>query len=397
MSYQPEAPAREFGEGSLPRSRFGRFSRFRRPHVDIRSVKRSLTIALHALGAACVTAALISCSSGGSYHAPPTTVRAASIMQARVAPTAVLIVGDFENPERAQLNWRTVGTGMSEALSRALLDRGRYDVVIKPALSQQLLQLAGKSVPERDPSLEQVRSEHPEVDYVIIGAVTDFHHTTDLPVEIRPKNWIGHPIDEAIVAIDLVVVDVQNERLVAADHITGTARAGKTPTRELYRNVGFGSYVFWNTPLGEASRSAIANAVARIDALIPGVPAMPTYAGRTFGTAHIAQIISVRGVAITGGRDCGLLSEQVYALLPQAASVDDEGNLLRDQSTGKLLLVRIDESRGAEATGWLLGKCSDPRKLLGAQLRPVPSDEDPPRTAEPILQTAGAVAPLSER
>lgn len=312
-------------------------------------------------------------SSPRGYTAPPTSVRPSSIAQARSAPTAVLIIGEFENPQRASLNWRDIGPGISEALSRALLDRGRYDVIIKPALSRELQRLVANEAPERDPILAKVRAAQPDVDYVIVGTVTDFQHTTDLPVEIRPKTWLGNPKSEAIVAIDLVVVDVRNERLVAADHVTGEAPAGNEPSRTLYQNVAFGSYVFWNTPLGKASRSAIERTVGRIDALIPGVPAMPTYAGRPFGSACVAQLISRRGVAITGGRNCGLLPEQVYALAPSGSAIGDESSFLRDPVTGKLVLLKIDECRATEATGWLLGECGDVRQLIRAELRPVPA------------------------
>jgi curli biogenesis system outer membrane secretion channel CsgG len=351
----------------------------------------------HALALLAAPAWLGSCSSmsSSSYSAPPTSVRSSSMMQARHAPTAVLIVGDFENPKQSQLNWRDLGPGMSEALSRALLDRGRYDVIIKPTLSRRLQELVGQRSPESDPSLAEVRREHPEVDYVIIGAVTDFHHTGDLPLEIRPKTWLGNPRSDAIVAIDLVVVDLHNERLVAAEHITGTAPAGKTPTRTLYRDVAFGSYIFWNTPLGQAARSAIGRAVARVDSLVPGTPGMPTHAGKSFGSARVAQMISLRGVAIVGGRNCGLISEQIYALLPVGATADDAG-LLRDQSTGRLLLVKIDESRDAEATGWLLGKCSDPRLVINAALRPVPGSTGDPAGMTRSPRTMPLDAPLDE-
>lgn len=341
--------------------------------VDSSGVKHipfaSLSHALALFGAVVV---LASCaSSSNSYAPPPTTVRTSSIIQARSAPSAILIVGDFDNPKRSQVSWREIGPGMSEALSRALLNRGRFDVIIKPALSRNLQQLVNRSAPETDPSLDQVRREHPEVDYVVIGSVTDFSHTNDLPEEIRPRTWMGSSRSEAIVAIDLVVVDLRNERLVSAEHVTGTAAAGKTPTRTLYRDVAFGSYVFWNTPLGKASRAAIERAVNRIDSLIPSEPIMPTYAGKSFGNAQVAQMVSLRGVAITGGRNCGLLPEQIYALLP-TGSTNEEANLLRDQSTGRLLLIKIDESRDTEATGWLLGKCNDPRAVIGAKLRPIP-------------------------
>jgi curli biogenesis system outer membrane secretion channel CsgG len=292
----------------------------------------------------------------------------------------VIIVGDFDNPRQSSLGWRDIGPGMSEALSRALLNRGHYDVVIKPTLSRNLQKLVTQPSPERDPTLEQVRAEHPEVDYVVIGAVTDFQHTSDLPEEIAPRTWLGSPRREAIVAIDLIVVDLRNERLVSAEHITGTAPAGKTATRTLYRDVAFGSYVFWNTPLGRASTSAIQRAVARIDSLVPTFTAGPaTHSDSApaprmaFGSrqARIDRQTSLRGVDITGGRNCGLVPDQIYALLPMNAS-NDEDKLLRDPDTGRLLLVRIAASNDGAATGWLLGKCADPRQLVSATLRPVP-------------------------
>lgn len=333
-----------------------------------------------AFAGVCAALALGACQSSSSYTAPPTTVRSSSIMQARATATAVLIVGDFENPARTSLSWRDIGPGMSQALSRALLNRGQYDVIIKPTLSRDLQKLVGQTAPERDPTLEKVRQEHPEVDYVVIGAVTDFQHTTDLPDEIAPRTWTGSVKREAIVAIDLIVVDLRNERLVSAEHVTGEAPAGKTPTRTLYRDVAFGSYVFWNSPLGKASSNAINRAVARIDALVPALAAPETYASRGIGQARVAQLTSSRGVSITGGRNCGLLPNQVYALQPANASNDD-AQLLRDRDTGRLLLVKIHDASEGEASGWLLGKCADPLQLVSARLRPVPSGTNDAATA----------------
>lgn len=297
-------------------------------------------------------------------------------MHARATPSAVLIVGDFKNPARSSTGWREIGPGMSEALSRALLNRGRYDVIIKPALSRNLQKLAGESAPQEDPSLDEVRAAHPEVEFVVIGAVTDFQHTTDLPEELAPRTWTGSPRREAIVAIDLVVVDLRNERLVSAEHVTGTAPSGKTPSRTLYKDVAFGSYVFWNTPLGRASTNAIERAVSRIDALVPEMVPAGSYSiaasGSAWNEARIAQQTSLRGVEIAGGRNCGLLPNQLYALLPANAQTSDDA-LLRDVDTGRLMLVKIHDASEGSASGWLMGKCDEPQRLAGARLRPVPA------------------------
>lgn len=292
------------------------------------------------------------------FNRPPVAAARASADQAYaiVSERTVVAVGEFESPARSPIDWRDIGSGMSDALARALLNHDNFDVWIDAGISKQVAAVLRRSPTKRTQGLAQVHADYPEVDFVITGKVTDFHHTSELPGEV--SRWgIFKRRKEAIAAINFNVVDLQRQRVVAADHVFGAAGISNVPAQDLYQDLEFGSYLFWSTPLGKASRKAIERVIDRVVEVLPA----------HMGEPRILNLVAGRKVSITGGWSWGLVEGRRYYVCTQ----DDESSALRpilDPDTFQPLQIRINRVNKDSSTAWLLGKKPPDEDLRGAQL-----------------------------
>jgi curli biogenesis system outer membrane secretion channel CsgG len=283
-------------------------------------------------------------------YAPPPAV-ALSVYAQPVEPTrTVVAVAEFKNPDAPQLNWPDVGLEMTKAMRRSLFNTGDVEVHIAPEVERIVAQpgfLKGQGV----------FTEPVEVDFVIIGQVTDFHHTAALPKDASRWGLIGRR-HEAVVAIDWKIVDVKARRVVAADHTYGTAKASRKKTiDEMYEGLDASAYLFWNTPLGRAGHEAIDKAIASMYELLPThVSGLPT----------IVKVDGPRKLRLQGGWTWGLVEGQEFFLAQRA-----EGRPPRtiyDADTGLPLVARIGHVRKDASTAWLIGKPPADVDLEGAVL-----------------------------
>jgi curli biogenesis system outer membrane secretion channel CsgG len=267
----------------------------------------------------------------------------------------VVAVAEFANPDSPQLDWPDVGLEMTKAMRRAIYNNGNFEVRIAPEIEQKV------SLPGFLRSEGPVDGSPVEVDYVIVGKVTDFHHTAALPKDASRWGLFGRR-KEAVVAIEWRVVDVRARRVVAADHSYGTAEASrKKSIDELYAGLNVSAYLFWNTPLGRAAHQAVDRTIERMRELLPS---------RTSGQPTVLQVMGPREVSIKGGWKWGLAEGQELYVTEQP-----EGQMPRaiyDADTGRPLMVRIRTVRKDASTAWLLGKAPQEARLEGAILSPAP-------------------------
>lgn len=315
-----------------------------------------------------------SVSNPWSFDRPPAVAAAGDSARPVRGGRTVIAVARFGNPSASQLRWRDVGAGMSDALRRALLNEGKFEVRIDPQIERLLSQSA--------PRQRQVNGSAANVDFIVTGTVTDFHHTAALPAQVSRRGLFGTR-SEAVVAIQWSIVDARTRRVVAADHIYGTARAGKDPQiKEMYSGVAFGSYLFWSTPLGRASRQAVERTMDRIR------EKLPSYAG----DPRIVKHDGMRKITVVGGWAWGLTKGQeyyVYAAHPDEVATAAAPRPVYDPDTGRPLMVRINRVGKESSTAWLLGKPPVEVDLLGAFL-----SRDQP--ASPEIPAPGADAVLAD-
>jgi curli biogenesis system outer membrane secretion channel CsgG len=320
-------------------------------------IARALKIA-----ATVVLVAMVGCARPSNpwvYAEPPAVSLTAAARPVDHGRT-VIAVATFTNPDLPQLDWPGVGAELSRAMRRSLYNDTDFEVRIAPEIEQAASNPA---------FLDKTSGQRPvEVDFVVIGQVTDFHHTAGLPKDVSRWGLIARR-KEAVVAIEWRVVDVRAHRVVATDHTYGTAKAsGKKSIPKLYEGIDVSTYLFWNTPLGRASHEAIDNTIERMRAILP------TFVGTR---PTITAVLSARKVLVQGGWDWGLAEGQEYYIVIQVEG-DDSPEPVRDVDTGLALVVKITDVNKGTAEAWLLGKPAPGVDIRGAVLlrQPgSPSDE----------------------
>ncbi len=298
----------------------------------------------HAVGLWALVVAAGGCSGVSNpwvFDAPPAIGADEVLISARPGGT-VIKIATFGDPAVAAVRWRNdVGSGMSEYLRRALLNETDFNVLIEPAR-------AGRAANGPTSS---------EADYIVTGKVTDFNHTSLLSRKVARWGLLRRR-SEAVVAIEFRVVDAHSGRVVAADHIYGTASASRRPPRKLYNGLDFQAYLFWSTPLGRASRQALGRVVHRIRQIVPSHS----------GESRIIAIEGLRKVTLVGGRATGFASGQEYLLYMSPPGTRKRSGPVYDAEMGRPLLVRISRVRKNSSTGWLLGQPPAGVDLRGAVL-----------------------------
>ena len=112
---------------------------------------------------------------------------------------------------------------MSDALVRTLINRGEFDARLDARFAREAKLIVNGSPDQREARLEKLRDLHPDVRYVVTGSVTDFHHTDDVPRETRRRGLLLTRKREAVVAVQMDVIDLDAGRIVSTDHLHGTA------------------------------------------------------------------------------------------------------------------------------------------------------------------------------
>jgi curli biogenesis system outer membrane secretion channel CsgG len=324
----------------------------------MRPLRRAILLSSIVVGAA--IAAPLGCSALSnpwSYNAPPTQASAASTRVQDPWSRRVIVLGPFENPALCPLRWRDIGPGFSDAFAGLLVNRGEFDVLSDSYLSRSVQSIVSGPLSQRSARLAQLRESEPDVRYVVTGRVTDFYHSTDMPREAQRWGVFSRK-KEAVVAIRLNIIDVQSGRIIATDHVRGTAPTSDTPTKELYANIALGSFAFWNTPLGRASEAALEAAAEMLERAVPhGEPSMIRIV-RQVGPRKVVLAVDEGGTLVRG--------QDFYVCLYDPAT--GELRLVRDPDTELPLQARIESTRRGSSTAWLRGLKPVETDLRGAVL-----------------------------
>ncbi|MHC5002358.1 MAG: CsgG/HfaB family protein [Planctomycetota bacterium] len=295
------------------------------------------------------------CASDTGYNIPPTAIGSASPGGLAPRGQRVVVVGEFRNPVRSQVPWSDVGRGVARSLALSLLNEGHFDVWSNQELAVEVETALRGPTHERAGRLAALNERHEDVQYVITGQVTDFHYTSEVSEEVRRRSsWFGGKKEEAIVAIQFQVVDLQAHRLILADHVHGIAPIKQSESQPVYANIAFGSYLFWNSPLGRATENAIRSAMSRIESVVPSGPR----------ELRILEHLAGREVRITGGNV--RVGDQLYV----CTGAGSTARAVLDRHTGAPLSVRIIAAEGNDVRGWLGGEPPPDVDLAGAELRP---------------------------
>lgn len=306
--------------------------------------------------AALLLAGCSSISNPFAFQGPPGG-RAASLTGDNGPKQTVVVIGEFENPSNSVTGWRDIGSGVSDSIAKTLINDARFDVRVDPKFAREVAALVNRAPVALVEQLGEIRRRAGHVDFVIIGKVTDFHHTGELSRETSRWGLFGRK-NEAVVAVDLTIIDLETARVASSDQIVGTAGASSTPPEETYKGLAFGSYLFWETPLGVATKHAVEASAERLVEVAP----------RTVAEMRIGRFVGSREVEVLAGSDHGLLQGQKFHV---CVPDDKTGAMVavKDPQTGLPLEARVTQVNRTRAKAWLVGQPPASTDMRRAVLR----------------------------
>lgn len=274
---------------------------------------------------------LTSCASNPwTYNSAPGS--GATGVEATQKP--VVYIEPFTVGSAVSSTWSSVGPEMQKAFRRALLKTGKFEVAL---------------------TLQQAKNAF--ASFEITAQITDFMHSSEAPESVRRLSWFSEAND-AIVALDLTATDLRTGRVVYSDQLVATVSAGDAETDQ-YGSLQFGSYLFWSTPLGEASTDVIDTAVAKLASL----------RGSTPGVVEITSYeVGSREVGLTGG---DLLDDGGLYYVGSMDRVHGEFTSL-DDDLGRPLRLRVEHHFFGSSTGWLLSAPAEYENITGSTLSKSP-------------------------
>ncbi|MHC4909195.1 MAG: hypothetical protein ACYTF9_05690 [Planctomycetota bacterium] len=297
-----------------------------------------------------------------SYNKPPDALNDGAGPRGVDPDQHVMVIGTFRDPPATSVPIPEVGLAFTRAMQQALLNEAIIDVWHNDALAQDVIAVLQGPTHERKSRLQSLYAEYDGVRFVMNGIVTDFTHTREVPAEVRRWDLLGGLFGgrkEALVAIRFTIVDLEVGRLIVSDHIYGWHQAGRKSVDKLYADIAFGTYLYWNSPLGHASEDVIGDMLVKVDAIVPT-------GDKAIRIIKVLNRNEVRLSSVPVGAMPTNLHFHIWRVDPRTK----QESVVADAQTGRPLLVRIRSGNSEKPTAWLIGVPED-TNLAGGILRPV--------------------------
>ncbi|CEK19694.1 CsgG/HfaB family protein [Chthonomonas calidirosea] len=235
------------------------------------------------------------------------------------------------------------GMGLTEMLTTALIDSKRFVVLERSALqdiqSEQQLGASGGVNPNSAPKTGQLLGAQ----VLIRGAVTEYSFEES---RVGAGGVLGRALglarrhSTAMVGIDVRLYDVATGEVIDSVHAVGRATASGTAIFYNKGDVGLTMAAVSNTPLGEAVRRAIAQAVLFICNRMQAVPWEGRIADIEMGDNNSQDLY------LNAGSDAGLqVGDKLDILHPGHAIVDPDTQTVigrtKDVEVGQAHIVEV--------------------------------------------------------
>jgi curli biogenesis system outer membrane secretion channel CsgG len=233
---------------------------------------------------------------------PNATAARAPESAAAVGPKKRIAVLKFDaGSASAQAAGADLGSGLAAQLTTALVNSGQYIVVERAELASVLREQElgmQKLVPGE---VAAQAGQLVGAQLLVRATVTEFEQRSGggglrLGIGLGPETGtLGTATNTGIVGIDLRVIDTTTGQVVQSQHVESKIESHAVSADVGVRNVSFGGDAFEKTPLGQATRQAIEQAVAFVLA-----------AGRP--VAWTGRVVEANGdqVFVNAGADAGL-------------------------------------------------------------------------------------------
>ncbi|HLI47686.1 MAG TPA: CsgG/HfaB family protein [Chthonomonas sp.] len=235
------------------------------------------------------------------------------------------------------------GTGLTEMLTTALVESKRFVVLERSALqdiqAEQQLGASGGVNPTAAPKTGQLLGAQA----LIRGAVTEYSFEES---SLGAGGVLGRALglstghSTAMVGIDVRIYDVVTGEVIDSVHAVGRATASGTAISYNKGDVGLTMDAVSNTPLGEAVRRAIAQAVLFICNRMQAVPWEGRIADVEMGDNNTQDLY------LNAGTDAGLqVGDKLDILHPGHAIVDPDTQTVigrtKDVEAGQAHIVEV--------------------------------------------------------
>jgi curli biogenesis system outer membrane secretion channel CsgG len=281
----------------------------------------------------------------GRWAVVPSVLAAVAVVTAVGTPVNVhaqaktrVAVTAFENKVKTALpdaSWK-IGEGLAEMLTTELVKTGQFIVVERQGLGdvvgEQALGQSGLVRGETAARTGQMLGAQ----IVVRGAVTEFEErASGGGGGVGGRNFsLGGGVQNAHVAIDLRLIDTSSGQVIASQNISKVAPAAGGGFGARTGGVAFGGDIFYQTPLGKATRAAMQEAVQFVVAR----------AVRT-GPASFS-IVKVEGTMayINAGAGANIRVGHVFQVYSRGEDLVDPDTGLKLGSTDRLIgSVRVTE------------------------------------------------------
>lgn len=182
-----------------------------------------------------------------------------------------LIVGEFEY-KGALKQIPNVGSGFRDALIDKMIEKRYFHVLNRKGLSDTIteFELQSLGLTRLQGRIKPAKVKNAR--YIVRGVITEF--ATRMNASFIAEALLGVVGLEArsdLISLQLMIEDLQTNQVIISEAITESKTSGSVS----YQNITFGSQIFWDSPLGEATAEALGET---IDYLIEQLPKNKWYA-----------------------------------------------------------------------------------------------------------------------
>ncbi|HEY5040671.1 MAG TPA: CsgG/HfaB family protein [Verrucomicrobiae bacterium] len=255
--------------------------------------------------------------------------------QINAAPVLKKIVAVSRFDNKTAYSAATIGDGMADQLTDALMQSGQFTVMerenLKDVVGEEDLANSGRVQKSQSAQTGKLVSAQ----ILVQGTITEFENNSSG----GSKGFgiggfhIGSSKSDAQVGLIIRLIDTTTGEVLASQRVEGKAEASGVSWNANSPGMSFGSSDFKKTPMGKAVQEAIDNAVALIADKLKDVPF----------EAHVIKVNDDGGLLISGGSKAGIAEGDVF-------TVYSVGENLVDPTTGEQLGAEVTKKGTIKVT-----------------------------------------------
>jgi len=245
----------------------------------------------------------------------------------------VVAVSRFDN--KTAYSAATIGDGMADQLTDALMQSGQFTVMerqnLKDVVNEEDLANSGRVQKSQSAQTGKLVSAQ----ILVQGTITEFESQSSGNANGFGFAGIhvGSKKGEATVGLIIRMIDTTTGEVLASQRVEGKAESSGFSAGANVAGAGFGTSDFKKTPMGQAVQAAIDNAVALIADKLKDVPF----------EAHVIKVNDDGELLISGGSKVGIAEGDVF-------TVYSVGENLVDPTTGEQLGAEVTKKGTVKVT-----------------------------------------------